>query len=629
MFDPPKGTWQILPAWQAFALSRSGSSSSSGSAKSPSASGAASSSTPPKPKIAHFDTPDRQDLENFLRRFLFDYRIMNHLREALSLVDPVSRLTDHEVVETVAAKLASRELIMKVNPVPKSDTSPPGSTPSSGQGAPSDSDSAPSAASGSSDDEGPNTFGSDNDAQSQAQALADAASQGTPFCQQCNSPAPAPGVTPPSPPVPGNLKVTVLDAKTSKPLPGATVDITGPSPSSGNAADANGVVQKNGINPGGYTASAKNSHYTTETGNATVNSGQTATLVIKLRPITVTIKLGQPVACPGHPLDITAVGDPAGGTYAWTITATAADLVDGSGNSTRTGAAVNLRGFKPDDSTGNIPAQTAAITVTYTYTNGETATAKQAVTIHKIEFTVTNDGITAGTIGPQETAGGVTIGPSAGNREIVTDPQVKIQLDVCPRKAACAANHRVGWLQTMQSSDLRIRYRDSLLTWGLVPPAPIRDAFQTATFPFYSAFHAFAGDNDTQTAHHEDSPNLPAGWTDPRPGAPTPPPAVNGQLRQMFFNDTFTAWLVVQNVEWSAHDMNTSFAFLRNFDWSSHLDIAVDTTKAVGSRCTPASANVVAPANPSTGKGGKSPNLANPIANTSFKLTTAAASPPV
>jgi hypothetical protein len=183
----------------------------------------------------------------------------------------------------------------------------------------------------------------------------------------------------------------------------------------------------------------------------------------------------------------------------------------------------------------------------------------------------------------------------------------------------------------MQSSDLRIRFRDTLLTWGLVPPAPIRDAFATATFPFYSTVTPFTGDKNKQVAHHEDSPNLPASWTDPRPTAPAPPPAVNGQLRQLFFNDTFTAWLVVQNVEWSLHDMNDSFAFLRNFNWSAHLDVTVDTTQAVGSRCTNAggSVNVNAPANPGTGKGGAVLVLTAPIANNAFTLTTALAAPPV
>ncbi len=348
-------------------------------------------------------------------------------------------------------------------------------------------------------------------------------------------------------------------------------------------------------------------------------------------PVTVVITLSANVACPGHPLQITANGSPGGGTYQWTVSGGGAQLVDGSGNPVTTGDTVFLRSFQPDNTTANIPAQTAQVSVTYTHPQG-TATDSKNVPIHKIDFVVTNDAITAGVIGPQESAAGVTIGPSTGNREIVTDPNVEIQLDAsCPRKAACAGNHRVGWLQTMQSSDLRIRYRDSLLTWGLVPAAPIRDAFATATFPFYSTVTAFTADRNKQTAHHEDSPNLPAGWTDPRPAAPAPSPAApaNGQLRLMFFNDTFTAWLVVQNVEWSTQDMNNSFAFLRNFDWSAHLDITADTTKALGSRCAPTSANVVAPANPAVGKGGKSPILTAPIANTAFTLTTAAAAPPV
>ena len=442
----------------------------------------------------------------------------------------------------------------------------------------------------------------------------------------CSAPPPAG-----APPAPGNLKVTVLDAKTNNPIQGSTVDIAGPSPSAGDATDANSVVQKNGITPGAYTATAKKTGYTTESGNASVSSNKTATIQIKLRPITVKITLDKPVACPGHPLGITATGDPAGGTFAWTIAAPpAADLVDGSRNPIRTGAAVNLLGYKPDDVAANIPAQTASITVTYTYTNGEKATASQDVTIHKIDFTVTNDAITAKTVVPVETAAGVIIGPPAGAREIDSNPQIKISLDAsCPRKADCARNYKVGWLQTMQSSDLRIRYRDSLLTWGLNPPAPIRDAQTTSPYPWYMTPSQFTGDGDTKSNNHWDIPNLPASYTDPRPGAPDPPPPVNRQLRQMFFNDTFTAWLVAQSVEWSTHDMAGSFVFLKNFDWSAHLDVSVDMTQAMGHQCTPNTANVVAPANPATGKGGKAPNFANPIANTSFHLTPAPAAPPV
>lgn len=73
---------------------------------------------------------------------------------------------------------------------------------------------------------------------------------------------------------------------------------------------------------------------------------------------------------------------------------------------------------------------------------------------------------------------------------------------------------------------------------------------------------------------------------------------------------TFTAWLVAQNTEWAAHDVPGSLAFLGNFDWGMNMTVTVDTTKAVGSRATPASVDPAVPGTISTGKGGKAPNLA-------------------
>lgn len=92
----------------------------------------------------------------------------------------------------------------------------------------------------------------------------------------------------------------------------------------------------------------------------------------------------------------------------------------------------------------------------------------------------------------------------------------------------------------------------------------------------------------------------------------------------MFFQTHFTAWLVVQNKEWSAHDLAGSFAFQKHFDWSVHLDVDVDTTKAVGSRCTPTSA---APTigTLGNGKGSGSPTLKPEIANEKAKINSNAA----
>lgn len=206
--------------------------------------------------------------------------------------------------------------------------------------------------------------------------------------------------------------MTVLDAKTNNPIPGASVKVAGHDPSTDNT-DGTGMVKKKAIWPDNYTATASKAGYSTETGNAAVTSNATAKITISLKPITVTLTPGQPVACPGHPLDITAAGDPAGGTYSWTIAAPSADLVDGSGNPIRAGNVVNLRGLKADDSTGNIPAQTATVTVTYTYTNGQTATANKAIPIHAINFALTNNTITKSPTTMYETAASFLMGQQA------------------------------------------------------------------------------------------------------------------------------------------------------------------------------------------------------------------------
>jgi hypothetical protein len=334
------------------------------------------------------------------------------------------------------------------------------------------------------------------------------------------------------------------------------------------------------------------------------------------------INLSLPVACPGHPLSITAVGSPPGGTYSWAVAG--ASLVDGAGSPVSTGDTVFLRGFKADDGTGKIPEQNATVSVKYTHPDG-TATDSKPVKIHKIDFVVTDTTITAGLTQANESATGVVLGNSPGVAEMSTDPKVKINLDAsCPRKTDCAQNHRVGWLQAVTSHVRSIRYRDSLET--VTMPLPIRDII-SGPFPFYDLVNSFAGDGDQQTAHHEDSPSTPADWTDPRAGAPVPPPPVNGQLRKIIFKEGFTAWLVVQNIEWSTHDMAGSLAYQKHFDWSLDLTVAVDTTAVVGSKCTPHS-SVPTIGAIADGKG-SSPVLTAPTANGSMTVTIVAAAPPI
>ena len=331
--------------------------------------------------------------------------------------------------------------------------------------------------------------------------------------------------------------------------------------------------------------------------------------------VNVSITLSAAVACPGHPLAITAAGTPSGGTYSWSVSGGGAELVDGSGNPVSTGPDVNLRSFQSDNSTGKIPAKSVTVSVTYTHPNG-TAKDSKPVPIHAIDFEVTDTAITAGVTQANESAGGVTLGGAPGIDTMVTDPKVKIKLDPsCPRKTACASNHRVGWLQTVVTNDRRTQYKNTLITLSV--PLPIRDGDPAAgpsPFPFYDAAPDFIDDKDTQTAHHFDSPGQGAAWIDPRPLAPAPPPASNRQLKKMFFQNSFKAWLVVQNKEWSKHDLPGSFAYQKNFEWSIHLDVDVDMSKAVGSRCSPASANPTIPAM-ANGKGSGSPVLTAPVPN--------------
>ena len=338
--------------------------------------------------------------------------------------------------------------------------------------------------------------------------------------------------------------------------------------------------------------------------------------------VTVVIQLLLPVACPGHPFQLTAVGTPSGGTYAWT--ASGGELVDGFGAAASTGSTVFLRSFKADDATGKIPEQNITVSVTYTHPNG-TANDSKPVKIHKIDFVVTDTNITAGVTQANEKATAVKLGNAPGVNTMVTDPKVKINLDPsCPRKSDCAQNHRVGWLQTVISVDRRSRYTHTLVQTTKTQALPLRDGDPYAgpsPHPFYDAAPKFTGDGDTEKAHHFDSPGLGANWTDPRHAAPAPPPAVNRQLRNMYFQIGFHAWLVVQNIEWSLHDLPGSFAYQKHFDWSTHLDVAVDTTADVGSRCTPQSVVPTIGAM-ADGKGPESPSLIQKCSNDLNNTTT-------
>ena len=335
------------------------------------------------------------------------------------------------------------------------------------------------------------------------------------------------------------------------------------------------------------------------------------------KKVTVLINLLHPVACPGHPLAITAVGTPPGGDFAWTVAD--AELVDSLGSEVTTGDTVNLRFFKADDKDGSIPEHQATVSVTYTHPDG-TATASKPVKVHKIDFEISDKKITTGFTVAKELGGVVSLEGVSGSDTMVTDPKVKIKLDAsCPRKADCAQNYRVGWLQTVTTNERTARYTHTLVS--VVVPLPIRDGDPFAgpsPFPFYDAAPDFTGDGDTEKAHHFDSPGNGATLLDPRAAAPAPTAAKpkNRQLRGMVFKNMFTAWLVVQNKEWSDNEsppdrtgyLKGSFAFQQHFDWEINYTATVDMSKAVGKKVKP-KRSAMGKLKMTKGKGGGDPNL--------------------
>lgn len=329
--------------------------------------------------------------------------------------------------------------------------------------------------------------------------------------------------------------------------------------------------------------------------------------------VTVAIKLASDVACPGHPLQINAIGNPPGGTYNWKVSGEGAQLVNDAGKPASTGAHVNLRSFQPDNAAGTIPSRRAIISVAYNHPNGKAADKKD-VTIHAIGFDVSDMVITAGVTQAKQEAGAVQLESlSDSNPTIYTEPKVEIKIDQsCSRKNDCAKNHQIGFLQTLLTNK-RIKRYTHTSSEDVVTTLPIRDQDQYGIMkPFYGEVKKFLKDGDKKPIEHQDTPRYGAEWTDTRLDAPAPPPAQNKQLRYVLFSDEFRVWLAVQNIEWAKHDKIGSFVFLRNFDWSVSLNMNVDTARPLGFRCTPDSSPPTI-GSIGVGKGLGSPNLDDPL----------------
>ena len=461
-----------------------------------------------------------------------------------------------------------------------------------------------------------------------------------PACEHCASPPVDPPVTPEEPDdvdpvVPdepceecetAHLVVMVKDAD-GNPVEDAVVNVVG---LGGNHTDASGVADYGEVPVGTYDVTAeKRGHGPTSTGpvgqdedlGVPVPAGTTTVVELIQHPLlTLVIALEHPVACPGHPLKMTAPGTPAGGTYKWTANGHGAELVDpNSPAALDTGPEVSLRCFRPDDATGEIPERKVAVSCTYTHPTLGQIREEEDVTVHKITFVIANDAVAGGGTQVFENAFRAQLANTPGVPTMEITPDITINLDAsCPRKPDCAQNHDVGWCQTVLTNTRTWHY--SHTDWSLDPNfLPIRDQIGGPR-PFYEPSSDFTGDGDTQTSHLEDSPSQSAPWTDSRAGAPAPPRAANQQLTSVNFSNGFHSWLVVRNKEWWDHDEIGSFAYQRNFSWSCELNIAVDTTQAVGARCAPVS-NAATIGGVGNGKGGVTPTITAPFPNTAHTIT--------
>lgn len=339
--------------------------------------------------------------------------------------------------------------------------------------------------------------------------------------------------------------------------------------------------------------------------------------------VTVTINLSAAVACPGHFLDVEAVGTPAGGTYVWTISGADALLMDANNCPTNAGQKLKFLSFRADDSNGSIPHQDAKLTVVYTCPEGSDSASKD-LPVHGITFDVTGPRLFKGATDAIETQDALVLcdndaygGPDGKHPKPSAtmgypDLEVTIHLEgICPRQGACAGNHKVGWVQTITGNTRVARYE--LHTVSDVVPLPIRDhADGGGAPPFYGLTEIFSSNDNRKKIIHEDTPKMTAPWKLYGFGPDQKLGRFNQSLRRVDFANSFNTWLVVQNVEqYTRSPQASSLVYLRNTQWSIGMRVDVDMTKEVGSRCSPQCFSPTVGAL-TVGKGSATPKLDGP-----------------
>ena len=151
MIDLRQGTWEIVPFARHNAADR------------------------------YVESIDSREAENILRQRKSEFCFLFELRELLSHTDPVYRMTDDHVIETIAYRLATRELLLRVTER-RWEGDPGGNEKSNKQNTPQiHGTSSPTKI----EEPEQSSFDSSHDGAAQAAALQAAAESGVPFCQEC------------------------------------------------------------------------------------------------------------------------------------------------------------------------------------------------------------------------------------------------------------------------------------------------------------------------------------------------------------------------------------------------------------------------------------------------------------
>jgi hypothetical protein len=132
----------------------------------------------------YVDSLERGEAEDFQRQYRSDAMTVAQLREFLTQTEPAHRMTDDQVIEMIASRLASRQLLLRVTPRRWEGDPTGGDENNDKSSAPSPPPAASSSAAKTTAPE-PSSFGAGHDSEAQAAALVAAAESGVPFCQEC------------------------------------------------------------------------------------------------------------------------------------------------------------------------------------------------------------------------------------------------------------------------------------------------------------------------------------------------------------------------------------------------------------------------------------------------------------